>query len=72
MIIQFDLLVVLSDLDEHSRRPGKFLEIGTSEGCVEVDTVKKRINLDGGLSSGEEHTLDMLACYAQTVKGMGV
>jgi hypothetical protein len=38
-------------------------------GCVEVNTLKQRVNFDRGLSSGGECMLATLTCSAQMTKG---
>ena len=42
----------------------KLLKMGTGEGSVEIDTLEKRVDLDGGLSGGGESMLSTLACCA--------
>ena len=50
----------------------EFFETGTSKGSVEVDTLKKRVDFDGCLSSRRKGTLGTLASSAETTNGTWV
>jgi hypothetical protein len=47
----------------------KLFETSRSERCIEVDTLQKRVDLNGGLSSRRKGTLGTLASSAKTTKG---
>ena len=47
----------------------KLFETSASERGVEVDTLEKRVNLDGSLSSRRKGTLGTLTSSAKTTKG---
>lgn len=49
-----------------------FLETGTGDDGVEVDTLEKRVNLNGGLSSRGEGTLETLANSTETTESTSV
>ena len=50
----------------------ELLETGMSERGVEIDTLEKRVDLDGGLGSRGEGTLGTLTSSTKTTKGTGV
>ena len=50
----------------------ELLETGTSERGVEIDTLEKRVDLDGGLGSRGEGTLGTLTSSTETTEGTGV
>jgi hypothetical protein len=50
----------------------QFLEAGTGEGGVEVDTLEERVDLDRRLGGGRESALGTLASGAKTADGAGV
>jgi hypothetical protein len=50
----------------------KLFETSTGDGGVEVDTLKERVNLDGGLSGRRESALGTLASSAQTAESTGI
>jgi hypothetical protein len=50
----------------------QFLETGTSDGSVEVDTFEERVDFDGGLSCRGESSLGTLASSAQTTDSTGI
>jgi len=47
----------------------QLLEAGTSDGRVEVDTLKERVDLDRGLGGGGKSALGTLASGAETAEG---
>ena len=49
-----------------------FLETGMGDDGVEVDTLEKRVNLNGGLSSRGEGTLETLANSTETTESTSV
>lgn len=49
-----------------------FLETGTGDDGVEVDTLEKRVNLNGGLSSRGKRTLETLASSTETTESTSV
>ena len=50
----------------------EFLETGTGDGGVEVNTLEERVDLDRGLSGGGQSTLRTLASSAQTTESTSV
>ena len=50
----------------------QLLEAGTSDGGVEVDTLKERVDLDGSLGGGRKGALGTLASSAKTTEGTSV
>jgi NAD-specific glutamate dehydrogenase len=50
----------------------EFLETGTGQGSVEINTLEQGIDFDGGLSSRRESTLSTLASSAETTDSTGV
>ena len=50
----------------------ELLETGTSERGVEINTLEKRVDLDGGLGSRGEGTLGTLTSSTETMEGTGV
>ena len=50
----------------------EFLETGTGDGGVEVNTLEERVNLDGGLGSRGQSTLGTLASSTETTESTGV
>ena len=49
-----------------------FLETGTGGDGVEVDTLEKRVNPNGGLSSRGKRTFETLASSTETTKSTSV
>ena len=47
----------------------KLFETSTSERGIEVDTLEKRVDLNGSLSSRRKGTLGMLTSSVKTTKG---
>ena len=47
-------------------------ETGRNKQGIEIDTLGKRVNLDGGLSSRGEGTLGTLTSSTETTEDMGV
>ena len=50
----------------------KLLKSSTGDGGVEVDTLKERVDLNGGLCRGGKGTLSTLTGCAETTKSTGV
>jgi hypothetical protein len=50
----------------------KFLETGTGDRGVEVDTLEERVDFDGGLGGGRQGTLSTLACSAETTESTSI
>jgi hypothetical protein len=50
----------------------ELFEAGTSERCVEVDTLEEGVDFDGGLGGRRESSLGTFASCAQTTEGAGV
>ena len=50
----------------------QLLEAGTSDGSVEINTLEKRVDLNGGLGGGRKGALGTLASSAKTTEGTSV
>jgi hypothetical protein len=50
----------------------EFLETSTGDGCVEVDTLVERVDLNRGLCGGGESSLGTLASCAETTESTSV